>query len=1344
MEWELSKENVQPLKAGRNVEVLNNALKVKVEGHTRSNSFDHRRRQFLEDIENYVGEDPLDPWIRYIKWFRDAYPGGGAQSEVLKLLEKCSRQFLKDERYRRDVRYLQIWVQYADCCSDPIDVFAFLEANDIGQDHALFYEAYATSLEIRRNFSRADEIYNLGLHRSAQRLSRLESMYRSFLNRMHQRADRKSREEQQAVAGNYNENNVQSRSFGRPAVYSGDAGGQHHERHRARQGAMPPPRQPTSRSGNAAMSVFVDAQFGGPPTVAAQEALVTKSQLPSWSHLASAADKLKENAQQPSRWTDAKVGQEAHGQHGPRSDLNILVDEEFVEAHSYKPPINVTKRSAPSLRLRLEDMQKIRRYSPDLKGSFLDFPEGFHASTAQGSNQYLSESSRNGYVKDAAAQKSCPETVFGYDTSLLEANGTERNFEEFRLQLWYDRQQTLHAENQENTPTTIADTEKYSDPHASAHPSCSPDTDMVKESRCSTDFEAGNATKDFNGSPQPSSSQGDVDGDDLNQREGLLLPYYNQKRVTDDVINSDGEAIVDCLSRELAAGKEDPLTDCELQPQKEALPPFRADHEAIVHLNSFSIQGDETVAIKRFAEEVIVLGSDPKVNSIDTVSHHGLVEPTINTKEALADILDMFNKPLECDNERSKVRKPKDTKNRSSNSLAKSSGFEIFVDDGLEIQSPPQTKKNEKRTKAVSGKCLADPIVKTRDFHSFADENSDVQPFSGSGKNYRDLSKPLDSVARFSGFDVYVDEDLEVQGPSNSKKRIGNHGVTSNNSSLDPVHQSCGLDIFVDDEFQLHGTRDSSNFQGESSAATGAALHPAFGSSTFQILADDDLIMKETLQPAKNDECGSFQILGDDNLASKEPLKPVINDDSSTLPIFVDDDLVIRQPTKADHTFTASTVRPSSCQSIGVDDELRELSLSSNKVDQCELAGNSHEAQRKQEVNAEPMRMTVNPWDERNLQDLLVRLNSQIKQYEGFFESDEKYSGSIPVSSLRSSTCRNKILLLGCSTYRLKASVGQGAFAQVFEVEDEDDDLFENPTKLALKFQKPACPWEFYIYRQLDVRVCDEDRYYFGQVRRFHLFSDSSFLICNYRDKGTLQDVINAYLAMGQRMDETLCMFYTIEMLRILETLHAVGIIHGDFKPDNLLIRDDSDELVEDWTPDRRGCWKAQGLFLIDWGRSVDLTLYPEGTQFMGDCKTDSFRCPMMIEHRPWSFQVDTFGLCGVVHCLLHGNYMQIEKAQTAAGQTIYRPKSSYRRYWNVELWREFFETLLNVKDSPQKAPLSALRQSFESHLRDKSLGKKVKGLLAKQTIMMFSRRHTKTSGIAYGNARNQKRYGGE
>ena len=58
----------------------------------------------------------------------------------------------------------------------------------------------------------------------------------------------------------------------------------------------------------------------------------------------------------------------------------------------------------------------------------------------------------------------------------------------------------------------------------------------------------------------------------------------------------------------------------------------------------------------------------------------------------------------------------------------------------------------------------------------------------------------------------------------------------------------------------------------------------------------------------------------------------------------------------------------------------------------------------------------------------------------------------------------------------------------------------------------------------------------------------------DYSDQGTLQDVINAFRVKGNKMDETLIMYYAIEMLTIAEAMHNAGIIHGDIKPDNFLI----------------------------------------------------------------------------------------------------------------------------------------------------------------------------------------------
>lgn len=102
----------------------------------------------------------------------------------------------------------------------------------------------------------------------------------------------------------------------------------------------------------------------------------------------------------------------------------------------------------------------------------------------------------------------------------------------------------------------------------------------------------------------------------------------------------------------------------------------------------------------------------------------------------------------------------------------------------------------------------------------------------------------------------------------------------------------------------------------------------------------------------------------------------------------------------------------------------------------------------------------------------------------------------------------------------------------------------------------------------------------FGFAHGMHLYSDCSILVCDYLDHGTLQvgiinfvfsrfsllhyvdsdenvlqDVINSYVVTAKSMEEELCIYYTVEMLYMLETLHGAGIIHGDFKPDNLLIR---------------------------------------------------------------------------------------------------------------------------------------------------------------------------------------------
>lgn len=219
-DWELFKENVKPLKRGRNITILNNALKSHTDNHIKKSLLENRRfspfsisststvlvpsslsvlrysfRKLIEAIDDYKGDDPLQPWLewvlilkrtvdiysssscflffffffsdlrdtypwtanayiehippefpnfwfteltvscisfssiftfwfpcrfykrkptgqRCIKWVQEAYPAGGDFSGLVLIYEHCVRTFWHSDRYKEDLRYLKVWLEY--------------------------------------------------------------------------------------------------------------------------------------------------------------------------------------------------------------------------------------------------------------------------------------------------------------------------------------------------------------------------------------------------------------------------------------------------------------------------------------------------------------------------------------------------------------------------------------------------------------------------------------------------------------------------------------------------------------------------------------------------------------------------------------------------------------------------------------------------------------------------------------------------------------------------------------------------------------------------------------------------------------------------------------------------------------------------------------------------------------------------------------------------------------------------------------------------------------------------------------------------------------------------------
>ncbi|XP_078443504.1 BUB1-related (BUB1: budding uninhibited by benzymidazol 1) [Wolffia australiana] len=351
-EWELFKENVRPLKRGRKVDLLNESLKSQSDTALRKSLLEKRRR-LIGAIDEYDGEDPLQPWLDCIKWVQELFPAGGDYSGLVVIYEQCVRKFWHDERYKDDLRYLKIWLEYAQNCNDAEVIYSFLEANRIGQSHSIYYVAYALLLESKNKIRSADEIFNLGIARKAQPVEKIESVYREFLARSTLRS--KAHEDESSDITDSN------RSFG-TVIISGDPGRQPAQR------ADPQRKKALQRVDlNKPISVYNDAAECQPKH---RLDAVKNADFRPWQVLGTQSNRNKENTPLPSKWTSVKIPQKpvVHAR-APGSSLEIFVDEE-CEGGLPGPASSAAK-------LKKIDEHKIRKESELLKENPLrNFPLG--------------------------------------------------------------------------------------------------------------------------------------------------------------------------------------------------------------------------------------------------------------------------------------------------------------------------------------------------------------------------------------------------------------------------------------------------------------------------------------------------------------------------------------------------------------------------------------------------------------------------------------------------------------------------------------------------------------------------------------------------------------------------------------------------------------------------------------------------------------------------------------------------------------------------------------------------------------------------------------------------------
>ncbi|CAL8315335.1 unnamed protein product [Lota lota] len=339
--------------------------------------------------------------------------------------------------------------------------------------------------------------------------------------------------------------------------------------------------------------------------------------------------------------------------------------------------------------------------------------------------------------------------------------------------------------------------------------------------------------------------------------------------------------------------------------------------------------------------------------------------------------------------------------------------------------------------------------------------------------------------------------------------------------------------------------------------------------------------------------------------------------------------------------------------------------------------------------------LVSDPWDGMLIAALLSRLSPPLGSHPHCISWQCNVPNITPKTTIT----------MGNASLRVDCLLGEGAFAKIYQATDP-----MTSEKMVMKVQKPANPWEFYMNTQLDGRLPPAVRHLYIKVQSAHLFHNGSILLAELHRCGTLLNAVNQYKKLSDKvMPQPLVMYFTTCMLHMVEQLHRIRLVHADIKPDNFLL---GERFLESQCLDPDVM--EHGMVLVDLGQSIDMDLFPKGTEFTARCLTSGFQCTEMLSGRPWSYQTDYFGIAGTVYCMLFGTYMQVKQEDG-----VWKTNALFRRNPHSELWLELFHTLLNIPDGGSLPCLRSLRCRLSTVLRE-TYGSKLQSLKNRLVVLLL------------------------
>ena len=1400
-----SKENIQPLRYGRNVAQLGTALRAQEDVDAQQLLL-QERQMYESAIKNYEGEDPLENWYEYILWMEQSYPKSGHESHVCRLLQQCLAIFEKEIKYHQDRRYIRLWINYISMQKNPLELYQLLYNNGIGTMVADMYRAWAFELEQIEDYKRADKVYLMGLTAKAEPQDELDYAHKNFqlavarktLGHMEDRSERSLFEQRQAFSS-------------LKAIKAGKRVGSVRTGHRVREhfpGTVP---QVSSAVHNATSNSRIHIYQEDVPGEMKGSSILDHVPVEDTVH--------KENTIKPGPW---------NGNGNKRCPLMTAITKSAFKVHEDQPedfdagkirlfpnhtyifdgskyteyltvPVFVHDAPNPNIVLRPHypkdlvyannmdlSMEEIRAQRYLQRGQVLEkklevqdigeAEQHIHHKCFEAEHQRHNASlqemlrqrqeykrqeelterhrkmqqqreaeqlemdrqrllqaeqqelQRQQYEAESQALQTQRREAEQRELERLERLEAERieaeRMEAERLEAQRMEAERLKAQRMEaelNTQRKLQASNFMHQHHATSL-TAEPEEHLLGQSLTVNTKEALSVVQDMWRSPEPVPTT-------PNFRTSMTPRIPDSKMLTlgfDIHMDSSMTQHAMSSSKHHSGYGMQPYDDQENHQNYSAHQSY-SNQEHHTAYGSSGLHNSYQYQMQHHEQQLQQSHSRPHHSQhhqqlmqphpqAHVVPHHQTSLSHPSHLQSHSHIQHHQSHPPHQPHQPHQPHPPHPQQHQPSPNqhlhhqphhqhmqhMQHSVYGNMTTDDIAYQQYPSQLEstllqQNVEPQKQLHYSPYSEPDIETSKPYRMPPE---LPYIKSPGMNRRDI-KYLESAENKENA-IVVDYNGPMEDNMTPKPPDENNLYIDESLGITPLsdnNDTCFTDAF---NMQLSSSTPMTNhFRQSYKAAEGTPQYsnqctaPQSNSEAPNVEGEDKLsVILESTREYISSSSGSsgghtrttalgFTFIKEELAPIKEQsISPGENEESKDVTLSANQlyEQKLQAQIQAVHAQSPRTVQRNVDQITSEIKKNCDLRKSINfklneieeqeKVDTMECEEHPEPMEQAEEDSFQFPSGDINPFDKTLIANLLKKIKfPQPHHAEGYVKLDTNLNKLVP----------SPMVMLGNEKYDLEKCLGKGMYGTVFKAVN-----LQTGQTVALKTQRPGWVWEFYITREIKARLTNPHMLRgFMDVSMAYVANNSSVLVSEYSKFGTLLAVTNQIkIATGKPLMEHLAIFFTIEMLQIVEYLHKCQIIHGDIKPDNFL-------LMRLPTEDVRPT-----IQLIDFGCSIDMSLLPENTTFTQVIKTEDFTCIEMQTGRPWTYQTDLYCLAATSHCLLFGNYMRVSKV---GGRWFITSK--LLRYMKKTVWEQFFTELLNIESCDKMPDLSKLRNMMEETL---------------------------------------------